>query len=237
MTRETETPTTDDRTDTDHRRADQGDRPRGDGDGSSPHDGPPADVTTSEGIGSAPPDDPEPGPVSGTAPDPPTPADPSAGTGVDADPEGVLTPADQERVAERVRELDDERVLVPTDSADGSDGRHGPEASPTSGAGPRDGPPSGGESRPGGSGEAPSGATDPLDGSTGTAIDGEAAYAVDVTVRTDHGLAAESFRSNDVRVAFEELLRWYAGRIDPATDPERVLEVLLAGSDLDVTVR
>jgi hypothetical protein len=38
-------------------------------------------------------------------------------------------------------------------------------------------------------------------------------------------------------LVFEEFLRWYAGRVDPERDPESVLEVLLAASDLDVTGR
>jgi hypothetical protein len=145
-------------------------------------------------------------------PRPPQPSDDAT-----ADPDGVLTPADLERVAEQVRELDDERVLVPTDSAapapDDASGDRSPDA--------RRGRPSPASND--------TGPTEPT-------IETEAAYAVDVTVRTDHGVAADSFRSNDVRTVFESLLRWYAGRIDPDSDPETVVRVLLSASDLDLEV-
>jgi hypothetical protein len=170
----------------------------------------------------------------GVEPDPPTPSGPS--TDAD-DPEGVLTPADLERVARQVRELDDERVLVPTDGTDpGRPDRSG-SGSVSSGRESRDEPHGGRESRPGGSDGNPAGTADASSGLKGASLDPETAYAVDVTVRTDRGLAAESFGSNDVRVVFEELLRWYAGRIEPDRDPETVLAVLLAASDLDVTGR
>ena len=142
-------------------------------------------------------------PSVGTTPDPPVPSE----TEADADPEGVLTAEDLERVARQVRELDEDRVVVPTDGDD-------PE--------PASGNPS--------PGSASAGRPDGASPGSGTA------YAVDVTVRTDHGVAGESFGSNDLRVVFEEFLRWYAGRIDPDVPPERVLRVLLAASDLDVTV-
>jgi hypothetical protein len=165
----------------------------------------------------------------GVDPDPPTPSDPP--TDAD-DPEGVLTPADLERVARQVRELDDERVLVPTDGAD----PERPDRPGSPGRVPREDTHDGRDSRPEGPDGNPAGAADASSGLTGTSLDPETAYAVDITVRTDHGLAAESFGSNDVRVVFEELLRWYAGRIEPDRDPETVLAVLLAASDLDVRV-
>jgi hypothetical protein len=143
-------------------------------------------------------------PSAGTTPDPPVPSEAEA----DADPEGVLTPADLERVARQVRELDEDRVVVPTDGDD-------------------PGPESGAPSPDSASAERPDGAS-PESG---------AAYAVDVTVRTDRGVASESFGSNDLRVVFEAFLRWYAGRIDPDAPPERVVRVLLAASELDVEIR
>jgi hypothetical protein len=216
MTRDTETPT-DDGTDHD----DHDDR---DGGAATPPEGTPpaADPDPAD------PDGPAPG--APTPPDPPTPSDRSA-----ADPEGVLTPADLERVARQVRELDDERVLVPTDGDDPTAGA-ATDGRPATGSGPRDDRSSGSgqRSRPE-DGDRPV-TTGAPGGVTGASLDAEAPYAVDVMVRTDHGPAAESFGSNDVRVVFEELLRWYAGRIDPGRDPERVLEVLLAASDLDVSV-
>lgn len=169
--------------------------------------------------------------VSSTFPEPPRPSDDAA-----ADPDGVLTPADLERVAEQVRQLDEERVLVPTDSADSTPDDGGTERSPD----PPRGRPSEGGAEPGRTDDfGPPGDASASNGTgrTGPTIEDGAAYAVDVTVRTDHGVAADSFRSNDVRTVFESLLRWYAERIDPNSDPETVVGVLLSASDLDVEVR
>lgn len=170
-------------------------------------------------------------------PDPPTLSDPSADAA--ANPAGVLTLDDLERAARGLRELDDERVVVPTgDDPPASDAPDPDRTGHAGHAGPRDEHPPGGHPRDGDAAPA-TGATNGADGSVGLAgptghTEAETAYAVDVAVRTDHGPASESFRSNDVRVIFEELLRWYAGRIDPGRDPEAVLAVLLAASDLDV---
>lgn len=210
-----ETDTNDDRTDHDHPDDSQGSRgPPGEPAPLDDH----ADVD--EPVDAVPPE----------LPNPPQPSDDAA-----ADPDGVLTPADLERVAEQVRRLDDERVLVPTESADAVPDDGGAERSPD----PSRGRPSEGgaepertdDSGPPGDASASNGT-----GRTGPTIEGEAAYAVDVTVRTDHGVAADSFRSNDVRTVFESLLRWYAGRIDPDSDPETVVGVLLSASDLDLDV-
>jgi hypothetical protein len=56
-------------------------------------------------------------------------------------------------------------------------------------------------------------------------------YTVDVTAKTDHGVASHAVASNDVSETFEELLRWYASRVAPDDDPAEVVEVLLAASD------
>ncbi|MEF8841533.1 MAG: hypothetical protein V5A62_07880 [Haloarculaceae archaeon] len=139
-----------------------------------------------------------------------------------------MTPADLERVARQVRELDDERVLVPTGGTD---------TAPSSGADPDDDRHPEPESPPRRDGGDVAVSADAPGGLTGASLEAETAYAVDVTVRTDRGLAAESFRSNDVRVVFEDLLRWYAGRVEPERDPETVVGLLLAASDIDVTTR
>ncbi|MFC6940927.1 hypothetical protein ACFQE8_13310 [Salinirubellus sp. GCM10025818] len=237
MTRDEDAETTDDRTDRDDRRDDHGETggplpPEAgttDEDGSEvpPEAEPAADLDPDPTVGS------ENGSASGprTPPDPPIPSDPAADA---ADPDGVLSPSDLERVARQLRKLDDERVVVPTDgNATGTDDGSGSTANPRSDRSSERAPRS-----PNDRGEA--GASP--DGRGGQAVPGTdpdpgAAYAVDVAVRTDHGRATESFRSNDVRVVFEEFLRWYAGRVDPDRDPESVLEVLLAASDLDVTGR
>ena len=238
MTRETDAETTDDHTDRDCQRTDRPDAYRAsptdaktrsvasDGaDASTGHEDAPASAGTDVGMqdGST--------LASGRLPNPPTRDGSTADLSVD--PEGVLTPADLERAARRLRELDDERVLVPTDgsppetdegslpSGPGQRGDRVPEREPR----PREG-----------DGDAAA-STDAPAGLAEASLEAETAYAVDVVVRTDHGPAAESFRSNDVRVVFEELLRWYTGRIEPGRDPEAVLEVLLAASDLDATGR
>jgi hypothetical protein len=237
MTGDEDAETTDDRTDRDDRRDDHG----GTGGPLPPDEG-----TTQEGGVEVPseaePDadlDPEPtagsenGSTSGprTPPDPPTPSDPAASA---ADPDGVLSPSDLERVARQLRKLDDERVVVPTDGdPTGTDDGSGSTANPRSDRS---------SERASQSWEDPGDTGAPPDGPEGRGVPGTgpdpgAAYAVDVAVRTDRGRATESFRSNDVRVVFEEFLRWYAGRVDPERDPESVLEVLLAASDLDVTGR
>ena len=173
-------------------------------------------------------------------------------TDAHAEPEGVLTPEDLERVARQVRELDEDRVVVPTDGDDTGPGSEesspdprprsetpAPDTAPGSGGTSTDGVPGSGESSPD---TAPAQAERSPDRSGGdrpepTEPAAGAAYAAEVTVRTDQGLASESFGSNDLRVVFEAFLRWYAGRIDPDAPPERVLRVLLAASDLDVAVR
>lgn len=68
------------------------------------------------------------------------------------------------------------------------------------------------------------------DGGTSTHSRGQ--YTVDVTAKTDHGVASHSIASNDVSETFEELVRWYASQVAPDEDPADVVDVLLAASDL-----
>lgn len=52
-------------------------------------------------------------------------------------------------------------------------------------------------------------------------------------VRSDRGVATHEVRTNDVRGAFGDLLRWYAACIAPDEDPREVIELLLASGALD----
>jgi hypothetical protein len=156
---------------------------------------------------------------------------PEQATGAGADSEGVLTPSDLERVTERVRELDDHRVLVPVDRSDATTDSvaDGPWGAPERDRADTD-------TRTGDVNGDPT--TEPeASGLNGPSIEAKTAYAVDIAVKTDHGMAANTFRSNDIRTVFEELLRWYAARIDPDVDPGVVLKVLLSASDLDLDTR
>lgn len=67
----------------------------------------------------------------------------------------------------------------------------------------------------------------------GTAADSRGRYTVDVTAKTDSGVASHSVASNDVSETFEGLVRWYASQVAPDEDPAEVVDVLLAASDLD----
>jgi hypothetical protein len=58
-------------------------------------------------------------------------------------------------------------------------------------------------------------------------------FAVDLAVKTDHGVATHEIRTDDVGEAFGELLRWCAARIAPGEDPREVVEVLVASGALD----
>lgn len=54
-----------------------------------------------------------------------------------------------------------------------------------------------------------------------------------MAVRSDRGVATHEARTNDVRGAFGDLLRWYAACIAPDEDPREVIELLLASGALD----
>lgn len=58
-------------------------------------------------------------------------------------------------------------------------------------------------------------------------------FAVDLAVKTDHGVATHEVRTDDVREAFGDLIHWYAGRIAPGEDPRAVVELLLSSGALD----
>jgi hypothetical protein len=64
----------------------------------------------------------------------------------------------------------------------------------------------------------------------------EGAYALSVRARADGDAWSHCVETNDVSEAFESLVRWYAGCVAPERTTERVLAVLLEGSEIDVAV-
>lgn len=58
-------------------------------------------------------------------------------------------------------------------------------------------------------------------------------YAVQVALKTDTGVDEFITSSDDLQEVFVEMLRWYAARVEPALPPERVVEVLLKGTEFD----
>jgi hypothetical protein len=61
-------------------------------------------------------------------------------------------------------------------------------------------------------------------------------YAVDVAAKVDGGVAETRIGSDSIVETFEETLLWYADQIDDSTPPEEVIRILLAESDLDVSL-
>lgn len=57
---------------------------------------------------------------------------------------------------------------------------------------------------------------------------GDAAYGFELTVKGEGGLVRESAASNDVREAFDALIRAYARAIAPDHPPEEVVRTLLS---------
>lgn len=51
-------------------------------------------------------------------------------------------------------------------------------------------------------------------------------YAFDLAAKEGDGVERTRIASDDVRAAFDGLLRWYAARVAPDRPPERVLSVL-----------
>jgi hypothetical protein len=134
-------------------------------------------------------------------------------------PDGVLSPDELEPDDDRLRQLDERRYVISTDGEPGdepgarstpdvaADGAH--EDRPPEDTGPSEGPLD----------------LDALDG----------AYALAIRARTD-GAAVEDCRidTDDVSVAFESLLRWYADQVAEDTPHEEVLAVLLQHTDIQL---
>lgn len=140
--------------------------------------------------------------------------------------DGVLEPEelDVER-REEVREIGDNRYIVSTDEDGGGGGSSMPD-SPDPSTDRRTRPP---EDTPDPSERAPATEPTPL-----AALDER--YVVDLTAKVDAGVAETRIGSDSIVETFEETLLWYAEQIDDSTPPEEVIQILLAESNLDVSL-
>lgn len=59
-------------------------------------------------------------------------------------------------------------------------------------------------------------------------------YFVDLSVRTDAGTFDTRVEGDDIGEVFASMLRWYARRVSPDDDPERVLSILRSRSEPDL---
>ncbi|WP_435194290.1 DUF7500 family protein [Natronomonas sp. EA1] len=128
--------------------------------------------------------------------------------------DGILRPEDLRLDDDRVRRLEDGRIVVSTDEETGT----GPAASPDSDS-PAD--PAAHQSEP---------------AALVDFLPEEDAYELAVAIRTDHATAELTVGSNDIREPFVDLLRWYAAQVKPEFPPEAVLQTLIESSDLALSV-
>ncbi len=152
--------------------------------------------------------------------------------------EGVLEPDELEvERREEVQELGENRYIVSTDDDEGDDDgrtRRDQEPAPSGRT-----PPTGPEDRPRPGADpastelseptVPSGSRTPL-----VAV-GER-YAVDIAAKVDGSVDDRRLGSDSIVETFEETLVWYARQVDDSTPPEEVIRILLAESDLDVSL-
>jgi len=139
--------------------------------------------------------------------------------------EGVLEPDELDvEHREEVREIGDNRYIVSTDE-DGGGGGSAPSEAPDPSAERRAPPaePAAPNAR------SPAGDATPL-----AALDER--YVVDITAKVDGGVAETRLGSDSIVETFEETLLWYADQVDDSTPPEEVIRILLAESDLDVSL-
>jgi hypothetical protein len=139
---------------------------------------------------------------------------------------GALSPEDLELDDDHIMELAENRFLV-TASEPSSAAMHGgidrlPDVDPSLGTERR-------AATDGGS-LATSESSIPTD----VLANASARYGVDITVKTDDGIAREQLTSSDIREVFADVLRWYATQIDDELPAEETLGILLDASDLKV---
>lgn len=146
--------------------------------------------------------------------------------------DGVLQPDDLDvDDREEVRAIGDDRYVVSTEEGRPPTPRDDPPPDAASSQPPADADPDDPRATSPPPDAAPSGSPPSL----ADAVDGvEERYATALAVKTDRGVAAEEFATNNVVATFERTLRWYADRVDDSEPPEAVLRVLLAKSDLDL---
>lgn len=63
----------------------------------------------------------------------------------------------------------------------------------------------------------------------------ESAYFVSLAARTDEGTFDTRIEGDDIGAVCASMLRWYARRVSPHDDPQKVLSVLLSRAELDLT--
>lgn len=129
-----------------------------------------------------------------------------------SDDDGGLRPEDLRLDDDRVRTLEDGRLVISTDEEPATGGS-GTSASQSSARGARRTP-----------------------GDLTAFLPDEAAYELAVAARTDRGTAGTTVGSNDIREAFTGLLRWYAGQVEPELPAEAVLATLVEASELSLAV-
>lgn len=68
-----------------------------------------------------------------------------------------------------------------------------------------------------------------------SALDPEtASYAVDIEVSVEGRVSSYRTASDDIVATFSDLVRWYATQVDDDLDPSRVLQILIAESELSI---
>ncbi|WP_435334696.1 DUF7500 family protein [Haloarchaeobius sp. TZWWS8] len=145
----------------------------------------------------------------------------------DARSDGILSPEDLALDEDHVTALDENRLVVSARTAR-SETPHGGDARLSAAdstiipdvdeAADADGP------------QATTGSPAPAD----VLGESSARYGVDLTVKTDDGIAHETMTSDDIREVFERMLRWYAGQLDDELEPEETLSLLLDASGLEL---
>jgi hypothetical protein len=62
----------------------------------------------------------------------------------------------------------------------------------------------------------------------------EANYVVDIEISVEGHISNYRTASDDIVSVFSDLVRWYATQVDGDLDPSRVLQILIAESDLSI---
>lgn len=136
----------------------------------------------------------------------------------DASTDGPLSPDELDPNDDRLRRIDDRRYVISTDSETDSGGETS-ESTPQM----TDGDPDTGAQR----------STELRKPERVGPAELDGAYALDIRARIDGRPAGECrIDTNDVSVAFESLLRWYADQVAEDTPQEEVLAVLLGNTGI-----
>ncbi|WP_122089589.1 DUF7500 family protein [Halalkalicoccus subterraneus] len=77
----------------------------------------------------------------------------------------------------------------------------------------------------------------PEDGGTSLPDTASSRYGVEIEARIENRSSTYRTQSDDVVTVFSELVRWYATQVDLELPPGRVLQILVAESDLPIGPR